>query len=595
MGKTNFLSFLEKLKEKNDIVEVIGENVDLKQKGHTYWTCCPFHGEKEPSFAVNPLGQYFKCFGCQESGDVIKFIQKYKGMEFMEAVKFLANRVHMEVPSFSENGNKNGLKQEERKRLYELMKYTAKFYHDNLANDKAKQFNEYLEKRGVSKNIITRFGLGASLNFNDLYKHLKSKGYTDEEMVKAGVIAKNEKNEKEYYDFLGTRLIFPILNYMNEVIAFGGRSLATGNFAKYKNTSQTVLFDKSKNLYGINIIKNNKIKDNINSLIVVEGYMDVVALNQAGINNVVASMGTSLTKEQARLIKRYVENVYISYDGDFAGQKATMRGLDILSEEGLTVKVVSMPEGLDPDEVIKNYGVDRYKQCLLDARPLVLYKIESLQKEFSLDNIDEKKKYVLSALNIIAKLKTFSEREEYLKIVAKNTNISLSALKEDLSQILKGNRAKQNYISEEPKQNELADNLKEATEIVLTAKIHNKAYVKDINEFTDFFKTNDIYMSLYNHIIERETNGEDFVKFKETLSEDDEKMVEDMLSKNEASLKISGSREEEYYNDCYAVLEKEKNEREYAFLKKNYSLEEDEKIKAKIYERMINIQKQLKK
>lgn len=594
MAKTTFFSFINELKDKNDIVDVIGEIIDLKQKGRNYWACCPFHGEKEPSFAINPEGQYYKCFGCQESGDVINFIEKYKGMEFMEAVKFLAARVHMEVPSF-DNDNSNGIKQEEKKRLYDLMKYTARFYNSNLSQDKALQFNEYLEKRGLNKNIVTKFGLGASLSFNELYKFLKSKGFTDEEMLKAGVVARSDKNPKECYDFLANRLIFPILNYMNEVIAFGGRSLQTGNFAKYKNTAQTVLFDKSKNLYGINVIKNNKIKDNINSLIVVEGYMDVVSLNQAGITNVVASMGTALTKEQARLIKRYVENVYISYDGDFAGQKATMRGLDILSEEGLIVKVVSMPEGLDPDEVIKNYGVDRYKQCLLDAKPLVLYKLDNLLKEYSLDNIDEKKKYVLSALNIISKLKTFSEREEYLKIVSKNTTISLTALKEDLSQIMKGNKIKQTYIEEEPKNETLSSKVREAIELVLTSKVYEKEYVKDINAFTDFIKVDDIYMLIYNFIVERESLGKTFNDFIDSLEEDLGKAVEKLLTTNMNILKTSGDMEEEYYNSCYNTLQKEKNEREYSLLQRNYLTEDDESVKATIAKRMIEIKKQFKK
>ena len=347
--------FLSTLKQKLNIIEVAGGYISLERKGGTWWACCPFHHEKTPSFAINESDQYFHCFGCGESGDVIKFVQSMENIEFIDAVKLLAERAGLSMPQTAfDNGQTVELKRK-KDAVLEILAASARFYLNNLNSGNADKHIEYILKRQIPSNIVRKFGLGASLNYNDLPKFLLSKGFDRRDMLESGVVS---EAEGRLIDSQGGRLIFPIINAMNEVIAFGGRRLEKTDFGKYKNTKDTIVFNKSKSLYNINLLKKLKKTQNISNVIMVEGYMDTISLYQAGFTNVVASMGTSLTQDQARLLKRYSDNVLISYDGDSAGQKANARGLDILKSNGLNVKVVPLNDGLDPDDVIKKLGAE---------------------------------------------------------------------------------------------------------------------------------------------------------------------------------------------------------------------------------------------
>ena len=345
--------FLDQLKSKNDLVEVVSKYVHLEQKGNSFWGRCPFHHEKTASFCVNATDQFYYCFGCHKGGDVLSFIMEVEALEFYDAVKFLAERAKMELPSDNYDSQKMAEEKEKKNRMLSLLKDTALFYVKNLKSEKASKHIEYINKRGLNADMVATFGIGASLDFNSLPEYLKQKGYTEKEMISSGAV--DEKNGR-LYDSLGGRLIIPIINQFGQVIAFGGRLLEKADFAKYKNTKETMVFNKSQTLYNINNLKKLKNEEGLNSIIIVEGYMDTISLVSKGFRNVVASMGTSLTKDQARIIKRYTENVNISYDGDFAGQKASIRGLEILKDEGLEVKVVALPDGLDPDDVVNKYG-----------------------------------------------------------------------------------------------------------------------------------------------------------------------------------------------------------------------------------------------
>ena len=390
--------FLTTLKEKLNIIEVAGNYISLERRGGSWWACCPFHHEKTPSFAINETDQYYHCFGCGESGDVIKFVQNMENIEFMDAVKLLADRANLQVPQVGADSKQTVELKRKKDAILNILNDCAHFYLNNLNSGNADAHIEYILKRKIPSNIVRKFGLGASLNFYDLPKYLLSKGYARQDMIDSGAI--NEADGR-LLDAQGGRLIYPIINAMDEVIAFGGRVLKKTDFGKYKNTKETLVFNKSKTLYNINLLKKLKKEQTINEVIIVEGYMDTISLYQAGFKNVVASMGTSLTQDQARLIKRYTENVLISYDGDAAGQKANMRGLDILKSNGLNVKVVPLSDGLDPDDMIKQRGADAYRNCLDRAMPLIDYKLSSVQKGFDVSKTDDKRKFVQEAIKII--------------------------------------------------------------------------------------------------------------------------------------------------------------------------------------------------
>ena len=380
-----FSTFLSALKQKSDIVEVIGSYVALDRKGGNHWACCPFHHEKTPSFAVNEGEQFYHCFGCKESGDVVKFVQEIESTDFMGAVRILAARAKMTVPESNFDTEDAARKKKKRDAMAKILLDSARFYLSNLysGDERADKYLQYIQNRGLAPTTVKKFGLGASLDFYSLPDYLAGKGYFKEDLVDSGVLAVSEKDGR-LYDALGERLIFPIINSFDEVIGFGGRKLEKTKFGKYKNTKETMLFDKSKTLYNVNLLKKLKREQQVSEIIFVEGYMDTISLYQAGFKNVVATMGTALTKEQARMAKRYTDTVLISYDGDFAGQSADVRGLGILKEAGLNVRVVPMPDGLDPDDVAKQ-GKDAYQKCLDAAMPVIDYRIHSLERKYDLN------------------------------------------------------------------------------------------------------------------------------------------------------------------------------------------------------------------
>ena len=426
---TALQEFLITLKEKLNIVEVASSYITLERRGGSHWACCPFHHEKTPSFAINEADQYYHCFGCGESGDVIKFVREMENIDFMDAVKMLAERAGLQMPQTGFDNQQTAEMKRKRDTLLKIMNDCAHFYLDNLNSGKADEHIEYIMKRQIPSNIVRSFGLGASLNFNDLPKFLLSKGYSKQDILDSGTV--NEVNGR-LTDAQGGRLIFPVINAMDEVVAFGGRVLKKTDFAKYKNTKETAIFNKSKTLYNINLLKKLRKNQTIKEVIMVEGYMDTISLYQAGFKNVVASMGTSLTQEQARLIKRYTDTVLISYDGDGAGQKANMRGLEILKDEGLNVKVVPLPEGLDPDDVIKQYGHDGYQKCLDSALPFIDYKLSVLEKGIDKSRMDEKRKFVTEAIKIVRTADSAAEQEELLKKLRDKTGITYESLSRDL-------------------------------------------------------------------------------------------------------------------------------------------------------------------
>ena len=476
--------FLRNLKEKVNIVEVAESYISLEKRGGSYWACCPFHHEKTPSFAINEANQYYHCFGCGASGDVIKFVCEMESVDFIEGVKMLADRAKIPMPKQEDDNGRTAELKRKKDTVLKILNDCAHFYLDNLNSGKADAHIEYILSRKIPANIVRSFGLGASLNYTDLPRFLLAKGYSKQDILDSGTV--NEVDGR-LTDAQGGRLIYPIINSYDEVIGFGGRVLKKTNFAKYVNTRDTIVFTKRKNLYNINLLKKLKRAQTIREVIMVEGYMDTISLYQAGFKNVVASMGTSLTQDQARLIKRYTDTVLISYDGDAAGQKANLRGLDILKEEGLNVRVVPLPEGLDPDDVIKKMGNEAYRQCLDSAMPLIDYKIDVLKKGFDLTRTEDKRKFVAEAIKIINTAESNAEKEELLKKLRAMSGISFESLRRDLENQPREKAAK---VAEQPTQRtDNADAIKLAARFVVSSFLFGADYVKDVDiseiEFAD--------------------------------------------------------------------------------------------------------------
>ena len=422
--------FIQQIKQQNDIVDVVGSYLELRRAGSNFMARCPFHGEKTPSFFVNRNLQIFKCFGCGESGDVIKFVEKYESCTFVEACEILAKRAGIPVPETSANRYDRDYKERKAKReIYlNICRETARFYYRAYRSDVGKVARDYVAKRKFTDDTVKKFGIGYSPNSFSLPKYLHSMGYVMEDCAKCGVV---QRTETSYVDAMNGRLVIPIFNMQGQVIAFGGRGLDEATIArgKYKNTSETPLFVKKDNLFAINIAKEQKQQTSLPNLVVVEGYMDVIAMYQAGFKGAVASMGTSLTEQQAKWLSRLSDVVYICYDGDAAGQKATVRGMDILDKAGLEVRVMTVPENLDPDEYIKKYGAEAFNALITQALPLPDYKLRLLEKEFPIDSEDialrnnALPKYVKGALDMLRVLDDVRQAR-YITAVSLKTGYS---------------------------------------------------------------------------------------------------------------------------------------------------------------------------
>ena len=441
--------------EKNDIVDVISDYLSLKKSGTNYKCLCPFHSEKSPSFNVSSSKQIFNCFGCGVGGNVITFIQKMERLEFIEALKFLADRAGVEVTDVK---NEQQLKKLDLyKALYRINQETARFFYSNLNKTKAPM--EYLKGRGLNDNTLKSFGLGYSLNeWNSLMNHLRQNGFSQELMQKAGLIAKSEKSSG-FYDKFRNRVMFPIIDLKGNVIAFGGRVMDDSK-PKYLNSPETPVFNKGDNIYGLNFAKKQQ---NIESIIIVEGYMDVIALHQYGITNAVASLGTAFTENQAKLLKRFSNEIIIAYDADIAGQSATLKGLAILEKEGCNVKVLTIPSGKDPDEFVRKEGVEAFRERIKKSVSLIEYKIDNAKKSLNIDNIQDRIKFTKEFSSILKDLESSVEVDAYIKKYSNIMRVNEVAIYAELNRLKekhKNGNNKHNIVNiknaeEKPKNGEL--------------------------------------------------------------------------------------------------------------------------------------------
>ena len=425
---------IEEIRSSNDIVDTISQYVQLKRKGRNFFGLCPFHKEKSPSFSVSPDKQIFHCFGCGVGGNVIHFISKIEILDFKDTIEYLADRAGIELPK-TENEQFNQ-RQILKDKVYKINEETARFYHENLYKPTAKEAQNYVKERKLNNATLKSFLIGYSGTYNELYKHLRSKGFSDNEILASSLVNKNDRGQ--FIDRFRRRLMIPILDVRGKVIAFGGRVL-DNSLPKYINSPENIVYSKGRNLFGLNVAK----KGDLKKVVIVEGYMDAISLYQRGITNVVASLGTALTESQGRLLRKYAEQIIISYDSDSAGQAATLRGLEILRNLGCDVRILQMEGAKDPDEYVIKYGTGRFNLLIDNAISLVEFKVKVLKNKFDLDNTNDKIKFLQEIAKVLSEVESQIELEIYVEKIANEYSISKEAIYSEINKIKYANTSKQ--------------------------------------------------------------------------------------------------------------------------------------------------------
>ncbi|MCC8076327.1 MAG: DNA primase [Clostridiales bacterium] len=416
-------SFLDEVNARTDIVDLVSSYVQLQKKGSRYWACCPFHSEKTPSFCVSPDKQMYYCFGCHKGGGAISFVMEEEGAGFVDAVAILAQRAGLQMPEADEDRGR----QKQRERLYALNREAARYFNQNLSSPQAENARRYLADRGLSRRTITNFGMGYAFNqWDALIKAMAEKGYSKKDLLDAGLVVANQKGN--IYDRFRGRVIFPIIDLRGNVIGFGGRVLDDTK-PKYLNSPDTPVYNKSKNLFAMNIAKKSK----AGRLILTEGYMDTISLHQGGFDCAVASLGTSLTEDHARLMAKYTKEVVLAYDGDAAGVAAAQRAIGILSRVGLEVRVLNVTGAKDPDEFIKKYGRAAFQKLLDGSEGQVEYRLLQIQKKYDLTEDSQKVEYLQEAARLIAQLSSPVEREIYGGRAAAAAGVDRKAMDDEVT------------------------------------------------------------------------------------------------------------------------------------------------------------------
>lgn len=418
---------IDEIRSNNDIVDVISQYVVLKKRGRNFLGLCPFHKEKTPSFSVSPDKQIFHCFGCGVGGDVFHFISKVENISFIEAVEVLAERAGIQLPTLDNNTDSKTMLL--KTKVYEINKIAAEFYHENLYKPSSKEAQEYIKKRKFDNATLKKFLIGYAGNYNELYKILKQKQYTDEEILASDLVKKSP--DGKFYDSFRKRLMFPIQDIRNRVIAFGGRVLDDSK-PKYINSPENIVYSKGRNLFALNVAK----KESLKKIIIVEGYMDAISLHQRGITNVVASLGTALTEAQGRLLRNNSEQIIIGYDSDGAGQAATMRGLEILQNLGCDIRILQLDgEAKDPDEYVIKYGSERFNKQVEKSISLVEFKVKTLKQSLNIENANDKIKFLKEIAKVLSKVNNDIEKEVYTEKIALEYKISKETIYAEMNKL----------------------------------------------------------------------------------------------------------------------------------------------------------------
>ena len=506
-------SFLDELAARNPIEDVVGQYVSLKRSGANLFGLCPFHGEKTASFSVAPDKGIYYCFGCHKGGNAVNFMMEIEGLSYPDAVRSLAKRVGMEVPDDEQYQSR--YRQQER--LWALHKEAARFFHGKLQAPEGAAALQYALDRGMPKSTIINFGIGyAPDTWSSLVDHLRKKGYTDQELRDSGLVTVSKKNGN-LFDRFRDRLMFPIIDVRGNVIGFGGRIMKKDdNAAKYLNSPETLIFNKRKNLFALNVAKKTKLP----YMILVEGYMDAIALHQYGFDCAVASLGTSLTEEHAVLLSRYTENVILIYDGDEAGQRAAQRAIPMLEKAGLSIKVLQLKDAKDPDEYLKKFGADKFQLLLNDSSNRVEYQLNAIRRKYDLGLDDQRVKFIAEASEFISTLSNAVQREVYGHRVAETAGISFDALKIEVNKAFKRRMARERKKQEridlapavalQPKSRSIHyDNMKSAIaeESVLSMVLKSAALLDQSEQLKGEHFSSKLLGRVYDQFTERHRQG----------------------------------------------------------------------------------------
>lgn len=419
---------IDEIKNKNDIIDIISQYVVLKRSGRNFFGLCPFHKEKSPSFSVSPDKQIFHCFGCGIGGDVFRFVSKIENISFREAIEILSEKAGVELPSLESDGDTKLLQL--KSKVYEINQIAAEFYHENLYKSNAKLAQEYVKKRKLDNSTLKNFLIGYAGTYNELYTILKQKGFSEEEILASSLV--NKTQDGKFIDRFRGRLMFPIQDVRNRVIAFGGRVLDDSK-PKYINSPENIVYSKGRHLFGLNVAKRQENK--MKKIIIVEGYMDAISLHQRGIHNVVASLGTAMTESQGHLLRNNAEQVIIGYDSDGAGQAATMRGLEILQSMGCDIRILQIEGAKDPDEYVIKYGAERLLKQVENAISLVEYKVKVLKNNLNIEHPNDKIKFLKEIAKVLSKIDNDIEREVYTEKIASEHNIAREAIYSEISKL----------------------------------------------------------------------------------------------------------------------------------------------------------------
>ena len=536
---------IEEVRAANDIIDVIGNYVNLKRRGASYQGLCPFHHEKTPSFSVTPDKQIFHCFGCGVGGNVIRFIMKIENIGFTEAVEFLADRANITLPTYDQTVG--SISQEELKRrqeakyeMYEINKAAGRFFYENI--EKSNVAQRYIVERRIEPKTVAKFGLGYALADNGLSKHLLSLGFKEENILATGLVGKSDRGI--LYDKFKERFMFPIFDIRKRLIAFGGRTLESKasmkakGIPKYVNSPENLIYSKGHHLYGLNLAKGDNRK--LKRILVVEGYMDVISPHQAGITNVVASLGTALTEQQGRLLRRYAEEVVLSYDSDEAGQKAKLRGIEIMQALDVPVKVLKMDGAKDPDEYIIKYGPERFEKLVENSISPVEYKVDMLKKDYNLNDTSQKIIFLTKMAEILSKEDNIIERDVYVDKFSKELNVGKEAIIAEIEKRTIRNSMKTNnwqspkpIVSNNVERDKEKDNIEKSIIYILTLRnkdlfnILRQTYTYDDVENS---VNKELIKKLYNLYESGDIINKDMMSLCET--EEESNLLSEILMKN---------------------------------------------------------------
>ncbi len=496
MANAEFQNFIDEVIDKNDIADVISEYTKLKRVGNRFAALCPLHNDKKsPSLSISPDKQMFYCFGCGAGGNIIHFIMAAEHLDFMEALKSLGDPAHIPMPEFTHNSVGRKENQDKKQLIYKINADAARYFYSCLAGEKGKDALAYLKNREIKNSTIRSFGMGyAPEGWDNLLVHLKEKGYKEQDIFQAGLIKRRDNGT--YYDsFYDGRVMIPIINVQGNIIGFGGRIMTErSNTGKYLNSPETAVFHKKENLFGLNFAKN----DRSGSLLLMEGYMDVISLHQAGITNAVASLGTAFTDEQARLIKRYTGKVVLCYDSDEAGKKATIRAGEILTRHNIKARVLTVTDGKDPDEFVRKKGGDMFRVLIERAKPLIEYRIDEIQKEYNAGDdenelifadTESRIGFTEAAAAVLAEVKNPVEFEIYTSRVSEKSGVSIDSLNAAIAALRRDNdkkeeRREERMLRKRQKSLNTADNMRvfNAEQLLLNL-ICDKSVYKMVQEY----------------------------------------------------------------------------------------------------------------